>query len=259
MLRAILVAIVLVCPMPGASINLYLTDGTYQKVREYEVKDDRVRFYSLERSQWEEIPLDLIDLDRTKGEIAERESAKKSEQEFWDAEEEAERAHRREVASVPKDIGVYLVEDGRMRTIPHAELEVVTNKKRSLLKVLAPIPIVAGKRNVYVKGLYSPNVIRSATPEFYLRLDREERFGIIRLEPSKKKQMRQVEEWSIVPVTNEVVEEHTDIEIFRREVGDGLYKIWPKQPLEPGEYAVVEFSPGEANVQAWDFGFRGEE
>ena len=26
-------------------------------------------------------------------------------------------------------------------------------------------------------------------------------------------------------------------------------------PLEPGEYAVVEFSLGEANIQVWDFGY----
>ncbi|MCP5112149.1 MAG: hypothetical protein GY953_15070 [bacterium] len=251
--------LLLVWPALGASIRLYLTDGTYQKVGEYEVMEDRVRFYSIERSQWEEIPLDLIDLDRTKGEIADREAAQKSEEEFWDAEEQAERAHRLEVARVPENIGAYLVEDGDIRMIPYAELEVVTNKKRSLLKAIAPIPVVAGKRNVYIKGLYSPNVTRTATPAFYLRLDREERFGMIRLEQDKKKQMRQVEKWSIMPVTNEVVEEHTDVEIFRREVGDGLYKIWPKAPLEPGEYAVVEFSPGEANVQAWDFGYRGTE
>jgi hypothetical protein len=53
-----------------------------------------------------------------------------------------------------------------------------------------------------------------------------------------------------------VFEQHKEIEIFRREVGESLYQIWPKQPLEPGEYAVVEFSPGEANIQAWDFSYR---
>jgi hypothetical protein len=35
-------------------------------VREYEVKPDRVRFFSTEREEWEEIPLELVDLARTK-------------------------------------------------------------------------------------------------------------------------------------------------------------------------------------------------
>ena len=37
---------------------------------------------------------------------------------------------------------------------------------------------------------------------------------------------------------------------------DGLYKIWPKQPLLPGEYAIVEFSEGKMNMQIWDFAMK---
>jgi len=33
----------------GATIKLYLTDGTYHLVREYKVQEDRVRYYSIER------------------------------------------------------------------------------------------------------------------------------------------------------------------------------------------------------------------
>jgi hypothetical protein len=117
--------------------------------------------------------------------------------------------------------------------------------------------VVSGKQKVMLKGLYAPTVVSSAVPEFYLRLSREQRFGIIRLTQDAKKQMRQVEQWSIMPVTSQVVEQHEPIGVFRREVADGLYKLWPEKPLEPGEYAVVEFSPGEANIQVWDFGFRG--
>ena len=36
----------------------------------------------------------------------------------------------------------------------------------------------------------------------------------------------------------------------------GLYKIWPAKPLEPGEYAVIEFSEGKLNVQVWDFAYK---
>ena len=39
-----------------ATVRLYMKDGTYHNVREYEKKGDRIRYYSTERSEWEEIP-----------------------------------------------------------------------------------------------------------------------------------------------------------------------------------------------------------
>jgi hypothetical protein len=39
-------------------------------------------------------------------------------------------------------------------------------------------------------------------------------------------------------------------------VAEGLYKIWPMKPLEPGEYAVVEYTDGKVNLQIWDFGIK---
>ena len=51
-----------------------LKDGSFQLVREYAVQGDRVRYYSLDRSQWEEIPSDLVDWDAT-GKAAARRAA----------------------------------------------------------------------------------------------------------------------------------------------------------------------------------------
>ena len=50
------------------SFRLYLNDGTYQQVREYKVEDERVRYYSSERSDWEELPLSLVNLRKTDAE-----------------------------------------------------------------------------------------------------------------------------------------------------------------------------------------------
>jgi glucose/arabinose dehydrogenase len=50
----------------------------------------------------------------------------------------------------------------------------------------------------------------------------------------------------------------TLVPILQREVAEGLYKIWPKAPLPPGEYAVVEFTPGKLNMQIWDFAVKAK-
>ncbi len=59
----------------AANVRLYLKEGGYHVVREYQVQSDRVRFYSVERSDWEEIPLELVDLKRTEAELKERQAA----------------------------------------------------------------------------------------------------------------------------------------------------------------------------------------
>jgi hypothetical protein len=62
-----------------------------------------------------------------------------------------------------------------------------------------------------------------------------------------------------VPISKETVEERFPVEIFQKQMTpDGLYKIWPKQPFPPGEYAVVEFSEGKINIQVWDFAVKAK-
>src|SRR5579862_1051412 len=89
--------------------RLYLKDGDYQIVREYQVLSDRVRYYSTERGDWEEIPLELVDLDRTKKDAAERQAAIEADAKEQDVEDKAIRAEKKEAARVPGEPGVYYV------------------------------------------------------------------------------------------------------------------------------------------------------
>ena len=236
----------------GANSRLYLKDGDYQLVREYQVLADRVRYFSTERGDWEEIPIELVDLERTKKDATERQAAIEAEAKEQDVEDKAIRAEKKEAAQVPVGPGVYYVVGDKIVSLKLAEVAVNSSKGRNVLKVLSPIPIVPGKSTVEIKGESAEYRAPGQKPEFYLRLSDDERFGIIQL--SKKKNVRLLETISILPVTNEVIEDLKLVPTFKKQVSERTYKIWPEQPLDPGEYALVQYSEGALNWQVWDFG-----
>src|ERR1039458_3859282 len=86
----------------AANVKLYLTDGTYHLVREYQVQADRVRYFSVERSEWEEIPLDMVDLKRTQAGVAERKESLEKEEKIVVEENAAEREVKREASRIPQ-------------------------------------------------------------------------------------------------------------------------------------------------------------
>ncbi|MEX2261627.1 MAG: hypothetical protein WD696_06730 [Bryobacteraceae bacterium] len=256
-MRSIVAALVLFAiPAFAASLKLYLKDGSHQIVREYKVTGDRVRFYSLERSDWEEIPADLVDLKRTEREQTDRQETLARESALVAAEEKAERVLLKEIAQVPVTAGVFWLNGKEIKRMPSAESKLHTNKGRSILKVLSPVPVVAGKGTVEIEGEQSENLIAQDRPEFYIRLLVEERFGIVRLTPRKGRRI--VERVTIVPITKEYLEEQDTVEVFRHQLEETLYKIWPTNPLAPGEYAVVQYTEGKMNIQIWDFSIRPE-
>jgi hypothetical protein len=255
MRRAIIALFVLCLAALGANIKLYLKDGGFHLVREYKVETDRVRYYSVERSQWEEMPLDLVDLKRTEAEVAERQTQIADETKVIAEEEKAVHEVRAEVAQIPQDPGVYYVEDKTVKPIKIAESKVHSSKGRTVLQVLSPIPAVSGKATLELDGIHSQNVLNNPEQEFYIQLSAEERFGIVKLTPEHG--VRIVEKITIVQVTKEVIEEPIEVQVFRKQMTqDLLYKLWPMKPMEPGEYAVVQFTSGKTNMQVWDFAIK---
>ena len=249
----LIVAAILFClPLTAEVVKLYLKDGTYQLAREYQVLSDRVKFYSTDRDEWEEIPLDLVDLKKTESQIKQRQEQLREDAKANDEEEKAERAAAREVAQVPMEPGAYYVAGGRIQTMKVGEVQVANNKRRNVLKALSPIPMVSGKATLEMDGAHSATRIANNMQEFYLRLSEEERFGILKM--GEHNGNRVLEKITIIPVTKEYVEEPDMVPIYHTQSPDGMYKIWPQKPLDPGEYAVVEYTEGKVNMQSWDFG-----
>jgi hypothetical protein len=255
MRKYLLPLLLLVFTAWAANLKLYLKDGSYQIVREYQVQSDRVHFYSVERSQWEDIPLDLVDLKRTQAEAADRQAQAQKDAQVVAEEEKVERDMATDTSRIPQDPGVYWLEGNQAKVIKIAQSTIHTNKGRSVLKALSPIPVVAGKATLELSGAHSPNVFTNPEQEFYIQLAETERFGIAKLtsKTSNKEAVRIVENLTFMPITKEVVEEPTLVETFQTQLADGLYKIWPKEAFEPGEYAVVEYTEGQLNIQIWDF------
>lgn len=266
--RIPVMAVVLLTCLWAANIKLYLKDGSHQMVREYKLVEDRVRFYSLERSDWEEIPRELVDLARTERETKQVSEKRAAERQAVAEEEAAEREHLQRIARIPEPVGVYFEEGTEMKALVLAESKLVTDKKRTLLKVMSPLPVFAGKATVEIDGERAERVIPGRRPDFYIRLSTEEHFEIIKLLPgakpdpkakdvAKQKGSRIVEKVTIDPVAKEMkYEEPVLLEIFRQQLGEGLFKIWPQEDLTPGEYAVIQYTPGKVNPQVWDFAIR---
>jgi hypothetical protein len=237
-------------PLAAANIRIYLTDGSDLLASEYEVLADRIRYYSIERSDWEEIPLDLVDLEKTQR-IEKQQQAAREEREAADrVERAAVRKARTELHRVPIEDGVYYDQGEQVVTVEQAELKTETSKGRTLLKVLAPVPL-AGKQTIEIEGKQAAFVVHNDRPAFFMRLEAVNRLGILRLK--EKKNARLVQVIQVVPKSNETFEEQEEVEVFRQQFAPGVYKIWPVDPLPAGEYAVFEYTPGESNIRVWDF------
>jgi hypothetical protein len=239
------------------TFKLYLKDGGYHMVREYQVQGDRVRYYSTERGDWEEIPNELVDLNKTEAERKGQQEKAQDQTRAQADEEKAEHELRKEIAAIPMNAGAYFKrgEQGKVEAVPAADYQVVTDKKRKALQVLSPLPLVPGKASVVIKGERAAFTLTDERPEFYLRLAQEERFAIVSLTP--KKGVRIVENLSIVAVVKQAEESRKEMPTFEQDLGNGLYKVWPEKPLPPGEYALVEFSESQdasdIELLIWDF------
>src|SRR5271157_4289638 len=114
---ALLLSVLAAPRVAWANLKLYMKDGSYQMVSSYEVHGDRVRYFSIERSEWEEVPTSLVDFDATRRAQEETKAAEKKQ--LDEAKQiEQERFYKppdqgREVAPgihLPGDDGIFTVD-----------------------------------------------------------------------------------------------------------------------------------------------------
>ena len=242
--------------------KLILTDGTFQLAREYTVEGDRVRYWSVERSQWEEIPASLVDWDAT--------HKSEAEQAAKDAELKA-KIRASNLARVTKDIdvdrsleikpglflpdevGFYALDrDKRIRNMKQSEAVVKASTGRQIEKIISGISLIPGKATMQIPGEHAAMRLATDDPEFFLRPadHREPRFRLLRAQI--KGGQRLIDSISI-RVTGE--EKHTtaDIEIQTWTPATGVFRYTVDHRLEPGEYAFVEMTADGINGFVWDF------
>ncbi|MGB7283471.1 MAG: hypothetical protein WBE13_14495 [Candidatus Acidiferrum sp.] len=259
--------------------KLVMKDGSFQLVRSYEKDGDRVRYYSVERSQWEVIPASLVDWDATKKAEAAEDKAAAAFLEKVKIQEEAAKAEPPvDVdASLPVAAGVFLpdgdgmfaIEGKSIKRLVEVGSEEKTDKKTVLKQILSPIPIVPSKHNIEIPGASAKVRLTSAVPEFYLRepppgpdqdpaLLRTGRANTdgpdVALVRAKVKGHKRMLESIRSLFGQEISDNRDEIVVQRWEVAPNVYRFTLSSPLPPGEYALAEILQDGLNMFVWDFG-----
>jgi hypothetical protein len=241
--------------------KLVLKDGSFQMVREYEVNGDRVRYYSLDSSQWEEIPEDLVDWDATKKAAAEEAQHDAALAERVHLREQGRRAEQLDIdASVEVAKGVFLLPgeglflfDGHsVAHIAQAETSSTLNKAHEVAKILAPIPLPT-RFTISVDGPHALFRIHGGQAEFYKRsaTDAAPNLQLIRAKVHSKS--REFEHLDELFGEKELSAKTVPIQAW--EIAPGLYRFTLNQDLALGEYGIAEVLPGSAmEIHLWDFG-----
>jgi hypothetical protein len=243
--------------------KLILMDGTFQLAREYTVEGDRVRYWSVERSQWEEIPASLVDWDATHKSEAEQASQDAQLKAKIRASELALRTKDIDVDRsleikpglfLPDDVGFYALDSNkRIRPMKQSEAVVKGSTGREVEKIVTGVSLIPSKKTMEIPGERAAMRFTTAEPEFFMRPadQREPRFRLLR---AQVKGGRRVIDSISIRVTGEEKHNATDIEIQTWTPATGVFRYTVDQRLEPGEYAFVEMTADGINGYVWDFG-----
>jgi hypothetical protein len=246
-----------------ANQKLCMKDGTYQVVSSYEIQGDRVRYFSVERAEWEEVPASLVDFDAT--ERAQEEAKANQKKQLEEAKQvEQERFFKppdqgMEVARgirLPGDDGIFTVDGKRLVRLAQSAGEVVTDKKRAAMVLAVPLPVLKARSLVLLEGAKATIRLNDPWPVFYVQSAEGlgTKLELVRLKPGKES--RVLEDVDTGRGKNaKATEERTMVPLKRKEAAPNLYTLRPLQPLEAGEYALGEVVDDKLSLDVYDFGY----
>jgi len=265
-------------PAHDSPRRLILKDGSYQVVTKYEIKGDRVRYYSAERDEWEELPKSLVDWPATENyekEQHEKDRATAAVQLDKQIENENKTAEVKlpEVAPglrLPRDSGVFLLDnlksEPQLVEIQEAEGDLNQSSKGNIFHG------AIAKQSVELSGEHAKVQSHVDIPSFYINLEAPppaaappqdaqssqaaavpfDRFRIVRANAKAgKRTLAEVKRG----VTGKMTQDQHFEKTTTTRITGGWLKLTPAESLAPGEYAVVEMMDKEGmNLYVWDFG-----
>ena len=288
LLAAAILAMVLPClsqvPAQPQARRLILKDGSYQSVTRYEIQGERVRYFSAERGEWEEVPKSLIDWDATDKFEQGREQNKLAPEaseldKELEAERKAEQARSPQVAPglrLPDEGGIFLLDtyqnQPQLADLQQSGTDLDKNTKSNILRS-AINPLAGAKQTLELPGTHARIQSHTTVPSIYINIDTNEgapasvqaagepsplatskndRFKIIRIEVKGSKRVVGAVK---VAVTGKMKTDERLVAATVTTMTGGWVKLTPTEPLPSGEYAVAEMLGKEGmNLYVWDFG-----
>jgi hypothetical protein len=268
------------------SRHLILKDGSYQSVTKYEVKGDRVRYYSSEREEWEELPNALVDwpatdkFERDRAAGASAPEAVQLDKEL-EHDRELEEAQLPQVAPglrIPEDQGVFLLDnfqgEPQLSEIQQNASDLNRETKGNIFRG-AINPVAGLKQTIELDGAHAKVQAHVEVPSLYVNVDAptdrppqaqpppqsskaaqppvpSDQYRIVRADVKGNRRIvgdvkRQV--------TGKITQEQHLVKTTVNRLTGGWLKITPTEALAPGEYALVEMMGKEGmNLYVWDFG-----
>ena len=241
--------------------KLVLNDGTFQLAREYSVEGDRVRYWSIERSDWEEIPSSLVNWDATHKAEAEQVAQDAALKAKIHASEVAVRTHDIDVDRsleikpglfLPDAVGFYALETKTVYEMKQTLAATHLAKGREMERILSGIPIIPEKQTLEIADPHAALRLTVTDPEFFIRPadDREPRFRLLR---AQLKNGHRILDNVNIQMSGEQTHHADELDFQTWTPARGVFRYTVSRRLEPGEYAFVEMTNGGISSYVWDF------
>jgi hypothetical protein len=252
--------------------RLILKDGSYELISQYEIQGGRVRYFSTERDEWEELPYALIDWDAT-AEYADQHALRASAKTKEALEASAERNEDARTPTVmsglklPLPEGVFLLDiyQGRpeLNRLIQNGTDINKNMGRNILRGVLN-PVAGSRQTIELEGQHAAIQSHVLNPSIYVAVDAgdpskgytaQTAFNHLRIVRCEEKNGNRIVAVSNIAIYGKVEQSAQYIDAKVEPVSDYWVKVIPEVTLQIGEYALVEFDErGSMNLLVWDFG-----